>query len=50
LAQLKFLLGLSLEQIDLFWSSEEYRTINHEAQIIEDAGAEKGMETTTTEA
>jgi len=33
--------GLSLEQIDLLWASEEYRRTNHEAQIIEAIGAEK---------
>lgn len=33
--------GLSLEQIDVLWASEEYKSSNLDAQIIEGIGAEK---------
>lgn len=33
--------GLSLEQIDLLWASEEYRTSSQEAQVIEGVATEK---------
>jgi hypothetical protein len=36
--------GLSLEQIDILWASEEYKATNSEAQTIEGIAAEKAVE------
>jgi hypothetical protein len=36
--------GLSLEQIDILWVSEEYKATNGEPQIIEGIAAEKVVE------
>jgi hypothetical protein len=36
--------GLSLEQIDILWASEEYKATNGEAQTIEGITAEKAVE------
>jgi hypothetical protein len=36
--------GLSLEQIDILWASDEYKATNGEAQTIEGIAAERVVE------
>jgi hypothetical protein len=37
--------GLSLEQIDFLWATEEYKANNQEAETIEGLEAEKAVDT-----